>query len=422
MKIGYLAQKYPQLTLTFVYREIVALRAAGLNIETFSIWKPRLEDLSAEAQPLRAETFYVFPLDWYGFIVSHLRHLFLRPDRYLGTLIFCLMRPHRLWRNRLRTLLHFCQAVYLAREVERRGIAHMHVHFALNAATLALVIQRLTGITYSFTAHANDLFVNPILLPEKIEEARFIIAISEYNRRFMYDLVPTPATAAKIHLVRYGVDVERFAPMARRPQTSPPLILAVARLVEKKGFSFLVKACRILAEQGRDFRCLIIGSGPQEALLRKLIATNQLSDKVELVGRVFQERLKDYLNQATVFVLPCIVAADGDRDGIPNTLIEAMAMEIPVVSTAVSGIPELTQHGQTGLVVAPQDEVALATALAQLLDDEALRARLATAGRATVVAEYEAEKNAAALLGIFRACLEPGWMEALRGAETQVGI
>jgi glycosyltransferase involved in cell wall biosynthesis len=178
--------------------------------------------------------------------------------------------------------------------------------------------------------------------------------------------------------------------------------LAVARLVEKKGYPYLIKACQILAAQGYDFQCLIVGGGPQERLLKQMIEEFDLSKYVSLVGIVFQERLRDYFNQADMFVLPCIVASDQDRDGIPNTLIEAMAMEIPVISTYVSGIPELIEDRKTGLLVPPQDEVSLAKAIATLLEDKELKETLGKAGRNKVIQEFEIKKNTCRLLDIFR--------------------
>lgn len=408
MIIGYSAQKLPQLTLTFVYREIFALRAAGLHIETFSTWKPNLEELSDESKAMVNDTFYIFPLNWVQFLLNHIWYLFTRPQRYLGTLWFCLTRKHKTFKNRMRTFLHFCQAVHMAKEVECRKVEHMHVHFALNATTIAMVVSRLNDITFSFTAHANDIFVNPILLPEKIEAAKFIITISEYNKQVLYNIVPTQETLNKIHLVRYGVDVQQFAPPDHRPDNDQPIILAVARLVEKKGFPYLIKACKTLVDQGYKFQCLIVGGGPQEALLKQMIEKYNLSNQVKLVGAVFQEHLKNYFTKADIFVLPCVIASDQDRDGIPNTLIESMAMGIPTVSTTVVGIPELIENGKTGLLASPRDEMSLAKALANLLDDRALRATLGQAGRAKVVAEFETGKNADALLQIFTSYLENG--------------
>jgi len=400
MTIGYLAQMFPSLSMTFVYREVQALRAAGIHIETFSTWKPNPNELSSEAKDLVKNTFYIFPLNWLHFLLTHLGYLLTRPVRYLGTLLFCLTREHKSVKNRLRTLSHFCQAIYLAKEVERKNVNHLHVHFALNATTLALVVSRLTDVTFSFTAHANDIFVNPILLPEKINEARFIVCISEYNIRFLHNIVPCRETLNKTHLIHCGIDVDHFSPK-KQSCNEQPIILAVGRLVEKKGFPYLIRACKILVDQGYNFQCLIMGGGPQKAQLKKMVEENDLSNHVHLTGVVFQEHLKDYLNKADISVLPCIVASDQDMDGIPNTLMEAMAMEIPSISTNLSGIPELIEDMQTGLLVPPQDEGTLAKAIAMLLDDKELRIVLGRAGRAKVVEEFEIKKNANQLLNVF---------------------
>lgn len=418
VKIGYLAQVFPHLTMTFVYREVLALRAAGLDIQTFSIWKPKSGELSAEAKELVKDTFYIFPLKWPQFLWSHIWYLLTRPWRYGGTLGFYLMREHKSFKNRLRTFLHFCQGVYLAREVERSKVNHLHVHFALNATTVAMVVARLTDVTFSFTAHANDIFANPILLPEKIKEARFIIAISEYNIQFLYNVVPDPATIAKMHLVHCGIDVQQFSPPVRRSPNGRPIILAVGRLVEKKGYPFLIKACKLLVEQGYQFRCLIVGGGPQEALLKQMIVEQGLANWVSLEGIVFQEHLRDYLNQADIFVLPCVVASDQDMDGIPNTLMEAMAMEIPTISTPLSGIPELIEDHKTGLLAKPGDEVSLAQAIASLLDNEALGPALGKAGRLKVIEEFEIEKNARNLLTVFKSYLGSSLEQTPRSEQT----
>jgi glycosyltransferase involved in cell wall biosynthesis len=404
MIVGYIMQKYPLLTLTFVYREVSALRAAGVHVDTFSMWKPRPKELSAEAQPLIAETFYVFPLDVPRFIASHLRYLVTRPRCYLGTLIFCLQHDNQNWSRRLRALGHFLQAGYLAAEVERRGIYHLHAHFARGATTLAMLVSRLTGATFSFTAHANDIFVAPTMLPEKLHEARFAIAISEYNRQVLLRQLPCRDTEAKLHVVRCGVDVRRFSRQPRQimARGQAPVILGVGRLVEKKGFRYLVAACEILARRGYVFTCEIVGEGPERAMLLQTIDARGLTDRVHLAGAVFQEHLAEHLAAATVFAMPCVRAGDGDMDGIPNTLMEAMAMEIPVVSTTITGIPELVEHERTGLLTPPEDAPALADALARLLDDAGLRMALGRAGRAKVMADFEIEANSQALLRVFK--------------------
>jgi glycosyltransferase involved in cell wall biosynthesis len=282
------------------------------------------------------------------------------------------------------------------------------VHFALNATTLALIVSRLTGVPFSFTAHANDIFANPIMLAEKIANANMINAISDYNARFLCDFVPDPRTRAEIRVVRCGIDVTDFAPTKRPSPNEEPTILAVGRLVEKKGYPYLIEACGFLADRGHRFRCLIVGDGPQQALLQKMIDERELNGVVQLIGPVFQEHLKEYLAQADIITLPCVVAQDGDMDGIPNSLMEGMAMEIPAVSTRLSGIPELIDHLENGLLVEPNDAAGLADALALLLDDAELRLRLGRAARAKIVAEYEIGANADRLLEIFRDSLRSG--------------
>ena len=406
MTIGYLAQVYPSLTMTFVYREVLAFRNAGFDVQTFATWPPDLNELSEEAKGLVEETFYIFPLSWGAFLLDHCRYLLTRPRRYLGTLFFCLTRKHKTFKNRLRTFFHFCQAVKLASEVERRKIQHLHAHFALNATTIAMVVSRLLGTTFSFTAHANDIFVNPILLPQKIQEALFIVVISEYNKQFLQNIVSTEETRKKIHLVHCGIDVQHFSPPDIQPDVDKPIIFSVGRLIEKKGFLYLIKACRILADQGYQFKCLIAGGGPQETLLKQMVEECELGDYVELMGVIFQEDLKAYLGKPGVFVLPCVIAQDQDMDGIPNSLMEAMAMEMPAISTTVSGIPELIVNEKTGLLVPPRDEVALAKAIATLLENQELRITLGKSGRQKVIEEFEIKENVNNLLNIFEMYLK----------------
>jgi glycosyltransferase involved in cell wall biosynthesis len=419
MKIAYLAQVFPHLTMTFVYREVMALRDLGLEIATFATRAPNAAALSAEAKALVAETTYVLPTTWQRLLRAHAGWLWRRPRRYLGTLAHCLRHSvtlHKGWRNGLhngrRTLLHFGQAICLAEDVVQQEIDHLHVHFALNATTLAMIVARLTDITYSFTAHANDIFANPILLPQKIAAARFIVAISTYNADFLTEFAAQHGlnpheVAAKIEVVRCGIDVTHFAPPPTRAPAPKPVILAVGRLVEKKGYPYLIDACKQLGDAGHRFDCIIVGDGPEADALAAQIARHKLEESVHLAGVVFQERLKEYLHKADIIVLPCVVAQDQDMDGIPNSLMEGMAMEIPAVSTTISGIPELIHNDQSGLLVPPNDAEALAEALARLLTDPALRRRLGKAGRAQVVADYAIDKNTRRLLEIFRARLSP---------------
>jgi colanic acid/amylovoran biosynthesis glycosyltransferase len=407
IRIGYVNQIFPALTETFVYREVFGLQREGIHVSTFAIWKLDKDKQSEEAKHLVDSTHYAFPMNWSRMVRNHLYFLLRHPAKYLGTFFFVLTRPGESFKNRLRTFYHFCEAVYLATDVKGERVQHMHAHFSINAATVALVLARLLDISFSFTTH-NNLFYDQLILKEKIRDAKFIIVVSEYNRRFIAKLMPGEDHNHKIHTVHYGLSVEDFSPPATRSKNEVPLIFMVSQLAERKGIPYLVKACHILSERGINFQCILAGDGPQRPIIEQLIEQYKLHDKVKLVGALFQEQLKDYLNQADIFALPCIVASNGDIDGIPNVLMEAMALEIPVVSTYVSGIPELIENDHYGLLVDEKDEVALAKALQRLLEDEALRSRLGKNGRRKVIDEFNIKHNAAKLAEIFERYVKPG--------------
>jgi colanic acid/amylovoran biosynthesis glycosyltransferase len=403
--IAYISQVFPALTESFIYREVFALQERGFRIVTFAIWEPNKTKLSLESRHLVDSCFYVFPISWLAFLKAHLRFLFTRPIKYVGTLLFVLTRKGESVRHRCRTFFHFCEAVYMAKEVEIQVVDHVHAHFAINAATIALVISRLLGISFSFTAH-NSFFIDRVILREKVRGARFISVISEFSRQFLVNLVPGENADEKMHIVRCGLSPADFAPPDCKPTNEVPVLLFVAQLVERKGAPFLVEACRILAGRGAAFRCIIVGDGPQKPLVEKLVEQYDLQAAFELPGAVFQEHLKAYLIRADVFVLPCITTSSGDMDGIPVSLMEAMAMEIATVSTYVSGIPELIEDGESGLLVREQDPEALADALQRLLGDEELRTRLGKNGRRKVVEEFNIHKSAADLAEIFERYLQ----------------
>ncbi len=399
--IAYVSQQFPSLTMTFVYREVLALRRQGLTIRPISRWRPQSDTVSEEAAGFIEETFYIFPLRWLRLLGSHSYYLITRPRRYLSTLGLLTLFNRESLRNRLRLLIRFVYAVYATAEVEHCQAQHIHADFALNAATVAMVASRLTGKHFSFTAHAADIFVNPTLLREKITAACFVVTISEYNKRHLIGVAGNNGVASKIHVIHCGLDMDQFAPNQERTPNSSPLILAIGRLVEKKGLRYLVQACHILAEQGHDFECYIVGQGPEETMLRELIKGCGLTDRIRLLGAMPQERVRGLLQRADVFALPCVIGSNNDRDGIPVVLMEAMAMEVPVISTRLSGIPELIEDGVSGLLVFPGDNKALAQVLARLLDAEDVRFQLGQAGRAKVAREFNVNLSAHQLVELF---------------------
>jgi len=398
--IAYISHSFPLLTETFVYREVFGLQRRGLTVYNFAIWRPDPARLSPEVAHLIDNVHYVFPLNWLKFIKAHFYFLLSHPWRYLSILFFVISRPGESWANRRRTLIHFLDAVYLAWDMKRLGIKHIHAQFAINAATIALVCARLLKITFSFTAH-NSFFMDRVILPQKIKEARFVAAISEFSRQLLLRLAMPPSPAEKIHIIHCGLNPDDFTPVADEPANDVPLLLLVAQLAERKGAPVLVEACRILQQRGLAFQCVIAGDGPQMPLLKQRVTEYGLQNMVELPGMVFQKQVKAYLKQADVFVLPCITAANGDIDGVPVSLMEAMAMEIPVVSTTVSGIPELIEDGVSGLLVAEQDSAALADALERLITQVDLRTTLGKAGRQKIIAGFNIEKSTTQLANLF---------------------
>jgi len=398
--LAYITQAYPALTNTFIYREVLALEQRGFDIATFGIWKPDKQKLSPESRPLVDTTNYVFPLRWGNLFKSHLHYLLTCPRKYLGTALFVLTRPNESLNNRKRTLGHFIEAIYLAPEMERRGVRHIHAHFTINAASIALILARLLDISFSFTAH-NIFFTDRILIIDKLREARFIASISEFSRQYLMRLLPGGKIDDKIHIIHCGLESQDFTPSTERPANDPSLILFVAQLAERKGTPYLVEACRILRDRGVQFRCVIIGGGPQLGLVQTLVSRYDLINYVELTGPLFQEQLKPYLADADVFTLPCITAANGDMDGVPVSLMEAMAKEIAVVSTIVSGIPELIQDNENGLLVTEKDSIALANALQRLIEEPELRTRLGENGRQKIAQEFDVHKNAEQLAFLF---------------------
>ena len=340
---------------------------------------------------------YLIPVAWFSFLVGHVHFLLARPGVYVGTLFYLLTRPHPSLRDRLMTVLHFLEGVYAAHLLRGQEVDHLHAHFADRAATVTLVASRMLRIPYSLAIHAGgDIYVHPVLLPAKVAEARFIISCTRYNVDYLKQQgIPGLDKALVIH---HGLDFEHYPAAIQQPT---PILLAVGQLVEKKGFEYLIRACQQLRDEGREFVCRLIGPGPEGPRLQALVDQLDLHDRVTLCGAMPHDDVIAEYGQATVFVLPCIRGKDGDLDGIPNVLLEAMAARVPVVSTPVSAIPELVQDEVNGLLVPPNDHQALAVTLARLLDDAPLRKHLGDEGWRTVVEHFDLERNVRAVYDVF---------------------
>ncbi|MFQ5612354.1 MAG: glycosyltransferase [Anaerolineae bacterium] len=402
VRLGYIIGTYPGLTTTFIDREIRILRQLGLQIQPVSIRRPSAgAPLSEEQRQFQQETIYLLPVNWLSFVLSHLFFLASRPLTYLRTLLHLLTRPHPSRGDWVKTVLHFAEAVYAAYLLRRQPLDRLHAHFIDRAAIVALIVGRLLDLPYSVTAHANDIYAKKVLLNEKLAEADFVVTVSEFNKSYLLDTYANLNPAA-IHVLHPWVDVSHFRPPARRSAGDRLRILSVGRLVEKKGHQYLIEACHLLQEKGLDFECRIIGDGPLMDRFRADIERYRLAERVHLLGGQPQTEVLAGLAWCDVFALPCVIARDGDRDGMPVALAEAMAMAVPVVSSRILGIDELVRP-ESGLLVPANDAAALAEALQTIATmDQADKIKMGDCGRQIIETDFNLLEGTRQLKGLFQ--------------------
>jgi glycosyltransferase involved in cell wall biosynthesis len=390
----YIIGTYPGLTTTFIDREIRALQQQGVQVRVMSIRKPHTM-LSSDQNELQKITDYLIPASWLGFITAHFHFAIQKPSTYFATLLELVKSPHPNFTSRIKTILHFAEGVYAAKLISKNTYDHIHAHFVDRASTVALTASRLLNIPYSVTAHANDIYINPILLPLKLSQASFVATCTDYNRQHLQEIVHLNG---KLHCLYHGLDLETYVPTIDHSLDIIPTITSVGQLKEKKGFQYLLQACQILKSRDYIFNCQIIGEGNLRQELEQQIHELSLEKFVTLRGALPHESVIQEYQHSTLFVLPCITGSDGDRDGIPNVILEAMAMQLPVISTQHSGIPEVIKSGINGLLIPPADVQALADAIASLINDPFLRDRLGRFGRRTVTERFNSIHNTKRLL------------------------
>jgi glycosyltransferase involved in cell wall biosynthesis len=406
-RVAYLVRSFPRLSQTFVLDELLGLEALGVDLALYSMVDPREPLVQGRRAELRAAPRYLDRVGPAARLRSHLRLALRSPGRYVRALRWVHRQRDADEGYRTRSRLGcFADAGVVAEGLRREGATHLHAHFAHDPALVACLVHRLTGIPFSFTAHARDLYqVRPSALRARAADAVAVVTCCQANVEHLRRILPAPAFAAKVVLVRHGVDIDVFRPgrrlgddgAARRPLQ----LVAVGRLVEKKGFGDLLAACVLLKEEGVRLSLAIYGEGPLGPELESAVGALGLSGDVHLAGARTREELLPALQQADVFVLTPRVADDGDRDGIPNVLVEAMAVGLPVVTTSAGGVPELVVDGRNGVMAPPGDPVAIADRLRALVDDERRRAQLGRAARQTVLDGFDAREAARRLTTVF---------------------
>jgi colanic acid/amylovoran biosynthesis glycosyltransferase len=393
-RIGYVLKMYPRFSETFVLDELLELERQGVELRIFSLKEPTDGIVHGDVERLHARVTYVRWRDLRSVVGAHARVLRRRPRRWASTLVSALRR------RRFPAVKYFLKAGVIAEHVERERIPHLHAHFASSAASVALDVHRLTGVPYSFTAHAKDIYRHDLdldYLRTKLNEAEFAVTVSDFNRRHLDRL-----GAHRVVRIYNGLDLERFERNGSA-RDEPPLVLGVGRLVEKKGFDVLIRACALLRRDSVRFHCAIVGKGELADDLRATIAELGLEGEVELAGPIPRERLPRLLERAAVVAAPCLVGGDGNRDGLPTVLTEALASKVAVVATPVTGIPELVEDGRTGLLVPERDPEALAAAIRRLLEDRDTARRLAEEGRRRVERNFDLRQNVRELRTLFEA-------------------
>ncbi len=384
-RVGYVVKRYPRFSETFIVNEILAHEAAGIEVDIFSLRPP-------------IDTHFQDALSRVRGSVTYLPDKSVRADDFWTALEAAGDILPGFWATMPDAVgdagLDVYQALILARHARERRISHLHAHFASSATSVARLAARFAGLPYSFTAHAKDIFHESVRhtdLRRKLTDAASVVTVSDYNLAYLRDTFGWDA--ARVQRVYNGIDLRRFPYMA--PIDRPTRIVAVGRLVEKKGFEVLIDAFALLAQRGVTFTGQIVGGGELEADLREQIATHALENHVELLGPRPQREVIDLVQHAAVFAAPSVDGTDGNRDGLPTVLLEAMALGTPCVSTDVTGIPEVIHHDETGLMVPQRDPRALADALELLLVDALLRVALAEQARMLIVDEFDIHRNAA---------------------------
>jgi glycosyltransferase involved in cell wall biosynthesis len=381
---AYLFERFPSFGQTFCYREVAELDRQGTTPPIFSIRNPKDEPAQ----------------DWDARIVERVHYL--PEEKELLDDVHRASRKGKLtpeiiaaldeWGRRT-DFLRLYQAAYIGLRLQEAGIGHVHAHFAGMAARTAFWIGNFFPVTFSFTAHANDIFAPrhfEVGLDKLVDTARVVITETDYSAKFLQERFPQRAN--QIHRVYNGLSLGEFG--HANFFADPPLIVGIGRLIVKKGFANLIRACAVLVERKTSFRCEIFGEGPLEKELQMQIEDLGLQERVQLRGPKPQHELRTSLAAANVFVLPSIPEAEGGMDNLPTVIMEAMATGLPVVSTGIGGIPEMVVDSKTGFLVQPDNTAALARAIERAINDRSLGQKLGQAGRERAQDLFSIEKNA----------------------------
>ncbi len=400
--MGMVLKGYPRISETFISNEIRLLEEQGLTVHIFSMRNPRESFTHKSVQAIRAEVTYLPTEFWtalHRLFWPNLSTALKFWPAYLKTLRFAWMR---FLRNRsVMTFKHFFQAAYLVYHTQGKNIAHLHAHFAHSPTSVAMFASEISGIPFSFTAHAKDIYTsNKEQIAEKIDKARFVVTCTKYNKEYLENLVDH---RHKVHCVYHGIDLALFFAHAVKRIPSPPYtFITIARLVEKKGIPDILEALALLVKEGFPFRYILIGDGDDKEMITARIGELGLTEQISMPGTLSHEQVLEQFQGADCFVLGCKIAKSGDRDGIPNVLAESMALGVPVVGTRISGIPELVEHEHTGMLVDAKRPKELAETLKRIVTEQKLRVHIIDAARERVSQVFDNKQLIQDLVVLYR--------------------
>jgi colanic acid/amylovoran biosynthesis glycosyltransferase len=391
--IVYVLEKFPSPTEYFVLNEILELEKKGIALRILVLNKQKKYLTIPELRDLKS-TIHYLPKVYYYF--SFLL-LFLSPI----SIIRFQISPQRPI-NFLKRLRKYYISLFFVQKLKDCRVAHIHAHFAFIASDIAQIVSHLTGVNFSVTAHAQDIYMNEDKINTILPNVLFLITCTRYNYNYI-NSISENKFADKIFHIYHGISISKWdSNELKHEQNNGIAILSIARLVEKKGLLYLLKAIHLLIEQKMNIRCTIIGEGPLQGQLEYFIMTNSLGEHVKIVPFLPQNEIKTHYLNSNIFVLPCIVAKNGDMDGLPNVIIEAMALGIPVISTPISAIKETIEHRETGLLIPEKSESAIANAIMELINDRYLYHDIARKGKIKIQEEFAIDTCTNKIIELFK--------------------
>lgn len=405
-RLGYITSRFPHLPETFILREMVELERQG--------WEIRLYPLINQKQTIYHDEVARFDQNAYrapylskNILSSNAKIGVQSPRRYASTWFRVITENFKDQKLFIRAFLLIPKAFDIARRMQQDQVQHIHAHYATHPALVAWIIHQVTGISYSITAHAHDIYVHKAMLATKLRDASFIAAISNFNREYLARFAGE-WVLDKTYVIHCGIDPDCYRPRTlgkRDSENEPFQIIHTGSLQPYKGQTYLVDACALLLERNLNFRCRLIGGGEEYSRLSNQISKRGLQNHVFLEGPKKQTEVAQLLPENDCYVQPSIITSSGKMEGIPVALMEAMACRLPCVATSISGVPELVRHQQTGLLVKPADPVDLANALQIIHDDPQRGWQLAQAGYNLVMEEFGLRENVNRLSDLFRKVL-----------------